>query len=291
MRDLPDNYKNSIAVAKMYYYQGMTTEQIANEMKISRPTISRLLNFARTKGFIEITVHDSDDYLNALEQEVKENYGIANVHIVSVPETSGEEVWLQRVASFAANYLNSLLKDNQILCLAWGTTLSTISRYLIPKALKGVDIVQLNGSGNTTTINNTYASEIIMRFGDNYSARTHLFPVPTFFDFEETKKLMWRERSIRRILDMQQKADILLFSLGAVDSGRPGHVYSDGYLEKRDFKELKRKKVVADMATVFFSEDGSYDGIALNKRASGPNLTLYQGPSCDLCRLRTTQGT
>jgi len=283
MRDLPDHYKNSISVAKMYYYQGLTTEQIAEEMRISRPTISRLLNFARTKGLIEITVHDSDAYLNVLEQEIREKYGIANVHVVLVPETNGEEVWLQRVASFAASYLNSLLEDNQILGLAWGTTLSTIGRYLIPKVLKGVDIVQLNGSGNTTTINNTYASEIIMRFGDNYSARTHLFPVPTFFDVEETKQLMWRERSIRRILDMQQKADVLLFSLGAVDSGKPSHVYSDGYLEKKDIKELKKKKVIADLATVFFSEDGSYDGIALNKRSSGPSLSLYQKVPHAIC--------
>jgi DNA-binding transcriptional regulator LsrR (DeoR family) len=59
MRDLAENYKNSISVAKMYYYQGLTTEKIADELKISRPTISRLLSFAREKGLVEITVHDS----------------------------------------------------------------------------------------------------------------------------------------------------------------------------------------------------------------------------------------
>src|SRR5271169_2749891 len=144
MRDLPENYKNSIAVAKMYYYQGLTTEKIAVEMNISRPTISRLLSFAREKGLVEITVRDSDEYLNSLEQEIKEKYGIANVHIVSVPEVGDEQSWLHRVAHFAANYLNSLIEDNQILGLSWGTTLSTVGRYLVPKTLKDLDIVQLN---------------------------------------------------------------------------------------------------------------------------------------------------
>jgi len=283
MRDLPENYKNSIAVAKMYYYQGLTTEQIAEELQISRPTISRLLSFAREKGLVEITIHDPDEYLNPLEQEIKERFGLPHVHIVPVPEVNGEQVWLQRVAYFAAQYLNSLFEDNQILGLAWGTTLSTISRYLIPKALQGSDIVQLNGSGNTTTSNNTYASEIMMRFADNYSARAHLFPVPTFFDYEETKKAMWKERSIQRILKMQQRADILLYSLGAVDSGMPSHVYSDGYLEERDFTNLKKRNVVADLATVFFSEDGSYKGIPLNARSSGPDLVLYRKVPHAIC--------
>ena len=283
MRDLPENYKNSIAVAKMYYYQGLTTEKIAVEMNISRPTISRLLSFAREKGLVEITVRDSDEYLNSLEQEIKEKYGIANVHIVSVPEVGDEQSWLHRVAHFAANYLNSLIEDNQILGLSWGTTLSTVGRYLVPKALKDLDIVQLNGTGNAKTINNTFASEIIMRFADNYSARVNLFPVPTFFDFEETKRAMWRERSIRRVLDLQQKADILLFSLGAIENGTPGHVFSDGYFEARDFREVKKKKIVGDIATVFFCENGAYDGISLNKRSSGPDLSLYKKVPRAIC--------
>ena len=283
MRDLPANYKNSLAVAKMYYYQGLTTEKIADEMKISRPTISRLLSFAREKGLVEITIHDSTEYLNTLEQEIKEQFEISNVHVVSVPEASGEQVWLHRVASFAASYLNSLIDDNQILGLSWGSTLSTVGRYLAPKALKDFDIVQLNGTGNAKTINNTFASEIIMRFADNHSARANLFPVPTFFDFEETKRAMWRERSIRRVLDLQQKADILLYSIGAIENGIPGHVFSDGYFETRDFAEVKRKKIVGDIATVFFCEDGSFDGISLNKRSSGPDLSLYRKVSRAIC--------
>jgi DNA-binding transcriptional regulator LsrR (DeoR family) len=283
MRDLAENYKNSIAVAKMYYYQGLTTEKIADELKISRPTISRLLSFAREKGLVEITVHDSSEYLNTLELELKEKYGIENVHIVSVPEASGEQVWLHRVASFAANYLNSIVDDNQILGLSWGGTLSTVGRYLVPKALKDFDIVQLNGTGNARTINNTFANEIVLRFADNYSARANLFPVPTLFDFEQTKQAMWRERSIRRVLDLQQKADILLYSIGAIENGTPGLVLSENYFGPRDFREVKKRKIVGDIATVFFCENGSYEGISLNKRSSGPDLSLFKKVAHSIC--------
>ncbi len=283
MRDVTENYKNSIAVAKMYYYQGLTTEKIADELKISRPTISRLLSFAREKGLVEITIHDSSEYLNTLEQELKEKYGIANVHVVSVPEASGEPVWLHRVANFAANHLNSIVHDNQILGLSWGNTLSTVSRYLVPKTLKDFEIVQLNGTGNARTINNTFANEIVMRFADNYGAQANLFPVPTLFDFEETKQAMWRERSIRRVLQLQKKAGILLFSIGAIQNGTPSRVLSEDYFEPRDFREVKKKGIVGDIATVFFCEDGSWEGISVNKRSSGPDLSLFAKSPRSIC--------
>jgi len=283
LRDVPENNRSAVIVAKMYYYQGLTTDQIAAELRISRPTISRLLSFAREKGIVEVTVYDSDEHRSPVQQEISERFEIPKVHIVPVSEASGEQIWLQRVAQFAANYLNSLLTDNQTLGVAWGSTISTISKYLVPKALRGVDVVQLNGSGNTLTNNTTFASEIIMRFANNYSARAHLFPVPTFFDYAETKKSIWKERSIQRILRMQQDSDILLYSLGAVEAGMPSQVYSDGYLEDKDFRELKARKAVADLAMMFFSEDGSSQGISVNARSSGPDLDLYRRVASSVC--------
>jgi DNA-binding transcriptional regulator LsrR (DeoR family) len=121
-----------------------------------------------------------------------------------------------------------------------------------------------------------YASEIIVRFAQNYQAVANLFPVPTLFDYAATKQALWKERSIQRLLDLQQKADLLLFSIGAVNAGVPSHVYSAGYLERGDFTELKRLRLVGDIATVFFREDGSFNNIPLNERSSGPMLDLFQ---------------
>jgi DNA-binding transcriptional regulator LsrR (DeoR family) len=163
-----------------------------------------------------------------------------------------------------------------ILGIAWGTTTSVISRYLQPKPTYNSQIVQLNGAGNTQTTGIDYASEILMRFSQNYGAPAHLFPVPTFFDYAETKNALWKEGSIRRLLDLQQKADLLLYSIGAVNAGIPSHVYSGGYLEEKDYQELERQNIAGDIATVFFREDGRFDRIPLNDRSSGPGLKMFQ---------------
>lgn len=271
-----DKVVDAIRAARMYYYQNMTTEAIAHELSMSRSTVSRLLSFARQNGLVDIRIIDPNEHPQQLEKRIIDRFKIKRVHVVPVPAIVGEAEWLERVAQYTANYLNSIFDSNMILGIAWGTTTSAVSRHLLPKTTHNTQIVQLNGAGNTQTMGIEYASEIIMRFASNYQASAHLFPVPTFFDFAETKKALWEERSIRRLLDLQKKTDLLLYSIGAVNAGIPSHVYSGGYLEKKDYQELEREGLVGDIATVFFRQDGSFNNIAINDRASGPDLGLFQ---------------
>ena len=273
-----DNQKisNAIRAARMYYYQNLTTSVIAKEMHVSRSTVSRLLTYARSSGLVNIQIVEPAELPDKLAKSILERYKIDKVHVVPVPEIAGEAEWLERVAQYTANYLNTIFDSNMILGIAWGTTLTAISKHLLRKTTHNSQIVQLNGAGNTQSMGIEYASEIIMRFSENYRARAHLFPVPTFFDYAETKQALWKEGSIRRILDLQSKADVLLYSIGAVNAGIPSHVYSGGYLSDPDYQVLEQHKIAGDIATVFFKEDGSFQNIPLNKRTSGPNLDLFR---------------
>ena len=271
-----DKLESAIRVARLYYYQNLTTEAIASEMQVSRSTVSRLLSFAKETGLVEIRIQDPSEHPRQLEKIILDRFKIEQVHVVPVPEIVGEAEWLERAALYAANYLNSIFDSDMILGLAWGTTTSAIAKYLQPKTTHNSQIVQLNGAGNTQSTGIDYASEIVMRFAQNYGARAHLFPVPTFFDYAETKNALWKEGSIKRLLDLQQQANLLLYSIGAVNAGVPSHVYSGGYLEKRDYLELEKEAIAGDIATVFFRESGSFDRIPLNQRTSGPSLELFQ---------------
>lgn len=266
----------AIRAARMYYYQNMTTEAIAYELSMSRSTISRLLSFAKQKGLVDIRIIDPNDHPQQLEKKVIEKFNLKRVHVVPVSAIVGEAEWLERVAQYTANYLNSIFDSNMILGIAWGTTTSAISKHLLPKTTHNTQVIQLNGAGNTQTMGIEYASEIIMRFAKNYQASAHLFPVPTFFDYAGTKEALWKERSIQRLLDLQKRADLLLYSIGAVNAGIPSHVYSNGYLEKKDYSELEAQDVIGDIATVFFKQDGRFNDISINDRASGPDLELFQ---------------
>jgi DNA-binding transcriptional regulator LsrR (DeoR family) len=81
---------------------------------------------------------------------------------------------------------------------------------------------------------------------------------------------MWSERSIVRVLEYQRRADIALFSIGAIAGEVPSHVYSAGYLEPGDIQTLDREGIVGDVCTIFLREDGTYEDFSMNARATGP---------------------
>jgi deoxyribonucleoside regulator len=167
--------------------------------------------------------------------------------------------------------------------VAWGSTVSAVSRYLIPKATHNSQILQLNGAGNNRGSGIQYASEILRHFGNAFGAHVEQFAVPAFFDDPATKQAMWRERSTIRMLELSKGMDVALFGVGSPMALVPSHVYMGGYLETPDYASLERDNVVGDVATVFFRADGSSDGIELNSRASGPDLAQLRLVSRRVC--------
>lgn len=263
----------SLRAAQMYYLQDLTMDAIARELRTSRSTVSRLLSAARESGLVQIQIRSPQDSTPELERAIRSRFKV-DVHVVPVLDTLNEAEVLERVCIQAARLISPLVDSSAVIGVAWGSTLSTLSRHLTRKITHGSTIVQLNGAGNTQTTGITYASEIMRRFGNAYEAKVEQFPVPAFFDHAETKTLMWDERSVRRILDLQARMTMAIFGVGSIDADIPSHVYSGGYLDETDLDSLSAGNVVGDVATVFFRADGSSDGIAMNLRSTGPDLDV-----------------
>lgn len=274
--------RDALTAAQLYYMQDLTMEAIAAELHTSRSSVSRLLSHARETGLVEIQVRSPLDMPRQVEADIRRRYGVV-AHVVPVPELTSDVDRLERVAISAARILGSFFDSNMTMGVAWGSTMSAVSRHLVAKATHNSSIVQLNGAANPRTTGILYASEILQRFGGAYGAYVQQFPVPAFFDDPGTKKALWRERSIHRVIDIQAGMDVAVFGLGSPFAGVPSHVYIGGYLDDDDFASLAEAKVVGDVATVFFREDGSDDGIALNQRSSGPDLQVLRRVSRRVC--------
>jgi deoxyribonucleoside regulator len=269
----PERSRDALRAAQLYYLQDLTMEAIAHELRTSRSSVSRLLSFARESGLVDIQVRSPAERVEVVGQRIRDSFGVTT-HVVPVPSTINEVDRLERVALSAARILTPLFDSNMTLGIAWGSTLSAMSRHLQEKVTHNSVVVQLNGAANTQTTGIGYASGIMDRFGVAYGATVQEFPVPAFFDDPATKRALWKERSIRRVLDIQKRMDIALFGIGSPFSDVPSHVHIGGYLDEEDFASLTASGVVGDVATVFYRADGSYDGIPINERASGPDLAL-----------------
>jgi len=278
----PERTRDALRAAHLYYMQDLTMEAIAGELHTSRSSVSRLLGFARESGLVDIQIRSPLDRSSTVQNELRERFNVA-AHVVPVPDHTSDIDRLERVALSAARMLDQFFDSNMIMGIAWGSTLSAISRYLVPKATHNSQIVQLNGAGNNRTTGIMYASEILRRFGDAYGAYVQQFPVPAFFDDPATKQALWRERSTRRVLDIQRTMDVALFGVGSPLAPVPSHVYMGGYLEQADYDSLARDDVIGDVATVFYRLDGTSKDVALNARASGPDLATLRRAARRVC--------
>ena len=279
---VPGKTRDALRAAHLYYMQDLTMDAIAHELHTSRSSVSRLLSHARASGLVEISLHSPLDLPSRIEQEILERFAVG-AHVIPVPDHASDVDRLDRVALSAARILGRFVDSNQTIGIAWGSTMSAMSRHLVPKATHNSEIVQLNGAGNGRTTGIVYASELLRRFGDAFGARVQQFPVPAFFDDPETRRAFWRERSTRRLLDLQERMDVALFGVGSPFAEVPSHVYQGGYLERADYEGLSREGAVGDVATVFYRADGSTDGISLNERATGPDFSVLRRAPRRIC--------
>jgi DNA-binding transcriptional regulator LsrR (DeoR family) len=271
-----------LKAAQLYYQQDLTMDAIGVELNVSRSSVSRLLQMARDRGIVEVKIHSPEDAPRRMATKIKELYGV-NAHLVPVPETATPIERLDRVALTAARLLGNFFFSGMTMGIAWGSTTAAVSRNLVQRPIRESRVVQLNGAGNDHTTGVTYSGEILRRFGEAYGANVEQFPVPAFFDDPAAKETLWKERSTKRILDIQQTMDVALFGLGASNSEVPSQVYSAGYLSAADQKSLDSGGVVGDIATVFYRSDGSYNDIAINRRSTGPSLEVIRNVPRKIC--------
>lgn len=267
-----ERYEEMYQAASRYYIQGETMESIAHQMGLSRSTVSRLLHQARATGLVRISLADDIGSRSPMAAALNQAFGV-RVHLVSVRDGVSEHHRLEQVARMAARLLCEAVADHNVIGVAWGGTTSVVVRHLQPRPLEGAMIVQLNGGTNRWSSGIPYVGEILQRVGDAFRSQVVYFPVPAFFDYAETKQAMWRERSVQRVVQLQHRMDVAIFGVGCLEATVPSHVYTSGYMDDEEMRQLVRDGVVGDVATVLLREDGSWTDIPLNARASGLNPT------------------
>ena len=275
-------HEDAHKAASMYYLQGQTMETIARHLRISRSSVSRLLAYAREVGLVRITVAAAPGSRNTLAGLLSQKFGI-NAWVVPVHEGTTEVRRLEQVARVAGERMLQLLDEGGVLGVAWGTTISEVVRHLPNHPIRNTTVVQLNGAASFNTTGLPYAGSILGQAAESIGAQVVPFPVPAFFDYADTKRALWREGAIRRVLVEQARTSVALFSVGSFEGDVPSHVYASGYLHEDEIRALREDNVVGDVCTVLLREDGSYRDIELNSRASGPSPAELQNIPTRLC--------
>lgn len=255
-------------VAVLHYRDGVTMEAIAHQLRMSRSTVSRLLKDARASGIVRVTVAEPI----ARDEDVREVERRFGIRVVSVPVWSDlpDPERLDVVARAAARLLEDSLReqDRPRVGLAWGMTVGAVVAALEPLNCQA-QVIQLNGAANPSATGLPYAGAILSSAARAWRGSVLQFPVPAFFDHASTRDAMWRESTVRAVVEAQDAADVAVFGVGSLGPGTRSHVYLGGYLATRELAGLLEAGVVGDVCTIMLRADGSHEGIALNGRSSG----------------------
>lgn len=271
-----------LRVARLYHVQSETMDAIANQLGVSRSTVSRLLKEARDRGLVRISIVDPERPMSRLA-ELFQRYFHVNAHLVHVRAGASSVFLLDQVAKVAAKLISETVHGGDTVGVAWGTTTSAIAMRLRPRDLSGVTVVGLNGGANHRTTGLPYVGSILERFAAAFRGEEQLFPLPAFFDDPETRAAMWRERSTQHVLEVRAGSRVAVFGVGGLGSELQSHVYSANYLDETDLAELARSRVVGDVCTVMLREDGTWRDIAFNDRASGITPAELRGIPKRIC--------
>lgn len=183
-----DKNKLAISAAKLYYQSDFSQADIAQELQISRPSVSRLLQYAKDQGFVRIEIFDPIEDQSHLSRKLAHAYELKRVIIANAPIENEEDI-KRYIGRKGAEYLSSVVKDGDIIGVGWGTTMHYLSHSLTPHELKGAQIVQLEG-GITLSASETYATEILERFASNYKTVAQSLPLPVLFDSKEVRNMV-----------------------------------------------------------------------------------------------------
>ncbi|UCZ53964.1 sugar-binding transcriptional regulator [Bacillus shivajii] len=262
-----DKLTKAIEAAKLYYLLDYNQSEVAKELGVSRPTVSRLLQIAKEEGIVQININDPSEDFNNLTTKLEQKFNLKKAIVSPVPQYE-DNVIKKYLGETAANFLHRIVQDGDIIGVTWGSTLYHTSVALKEKALKDVKVVQLKGGVSHSETNN-YMSEILYLFGKAYHTTPHHLPLPAIVDHVVVKQAMEADRHIKQILDLGRQANIALFTIGPTKS--ESLLFQLGYFTDEEMTAIQ-STAAGDICSRFFDLKGRLCHEQLNNRTLGIEL-------------------
>ncbi len=258
----------AVQAARLYYTCNENQEQIARKLNISRPQVSRLLQLAREEGIVEVHIKNPLNAHTELEAIFCERFGLKQAVIIPI-SSNDDQIIKQKLARIAASVIDEIVQDNQVIGLPWGSTLNYTAKYLRAQEMKGVSVVQLKGgvcrvTGNYDTINP------VLTFARKLNGTPYLLPAPSIVDSEIVKELLLQDANMKEILNLGEKAEIAVFSIGK--PSEDSVLVQAGYFSEAEMKELRDRGAVGDICSRYFNIYGEIFDPRLDARTIGIEL-------------------
>ena len=241
-------------IAYLYYEDGHSQEAIADLEFCSRQTVGKALQKARDRGIVRISIVPDlrTGYLRNLSREVRVELELEDLILVTgsnmntIPAGSHHDHVVADIASAAADYIDQMLTDSDILAISGGSRfMRNIVRYVnTTRVLPHMQVVATIGFVESRTSFGD-ANLIAYDLAEAYGANHLWFACPAFLSPDEDVHHIRQLPVIKDAYEMMTRANIIVTSLWTPYTNRDMIVR--GILTQEQLEEIERYRPMVDM--------------------------------------------
>lgn len=241
-------------VARLYYEHGLRQPEIAKQLSLSQPLVSRLLAAAQKEGIVRTTVTAPAGVYPELEEELERRYGLKDAVVADCAADTPDQV-LRDVGSAAGAYLEATLTADEVVGISsWSETLLRTVGSMQPLRRAGGHVVQILGGIGAPTAE-AHAIRLTEQLASLLKAEPHFLAAPGVTASGEATAHYLAEPPVAETTAYFERLTVALVGIGALHPsrllGESGNVFSEVELD-----ELDRLGAVGDICLRFFDAAG-----------------------------------
>lgn len=259
-----------VTVAKAYYLQGASQQEIADSLHISRSQISRYLAEALKLGIVKITIVDEDERIEVLKQQLTKKYPCLKDLIILPFGDDKMEIIDQIIAKNVAQYVSAHLEDNDVIGTGSGRCVLQVVKFL-QKTNKKIRVNQLLGSTGSPE-NEVDFSEIAIISAKNLGCSVTTINAPTVLwkNTTTTVQLLEKNQVLKKAVIQSQNCNIYLVGIGSLDHTQ--EYLKSGMLDVAELAVAKVEGAVGNICASFFDKYGNILELPFSNRIVGVRI-------------------
>ena len=259
----------AVRAAWLYYVAGNTQHEIAQKLKISRPTAQRLVALAVERGLVKVRVFHKVASCLELAVALRQRYNLLVSNVVPVNVDNGDQV-LRKIAVAAAQVMESYLSevDPKIIALGSGQTIKAVIGELNNFERPHHRVLSLVGSIARDGASNPY--DVALQAAEKIGSKCFLLPAPLVADSPEERKQWCRHRLYKVVEELSSEADVAFVGIGDIREGCPLH--RDGFINIDEVIELVKARAVGDHLGWTYDERGEPVRVSVQERVTSIQL-------------------
>lgn len=254
-----------IDASVLYYLEGKTQNEIAKELFLSRPKVSRLLKKARELQIVDITINYQNDEFEQLQGEIRRTFGIP--HVVISKTLTHVDVTLDEVGKAAAKELEVQVHDDMTIGISWGQHVRLASKFLKRRVHQDLRIVELFGA-ISYDMGDTDMLSIGRSISSKLGGKLYPLPSPIYINDPIARQAIRETPLIQSTLSMIDNCDLVISGIGSIDSSSMQTLW-DNYVDIDMKSQILADGGVGFILAHFFDRNGEFIKTDINDNVIG----------------------